>query len=429
MFFSILFVLFYITIKHLNFNIKNSIFIVTVCSTSILLLLLKVFFDKITILSLCLYLAISCITFYIIFSHKKLIVFLLSLKSYYLFFVASLIVFSLCELMLQQNLYLIIKSKFLFSFAFFIVLLFYGAFEILLIKGLDKEKLEYLFTSINKIVPISMFVLLIGKNCSLLYILFFSRHAYLVTIVILASTLLEVYFGIFAVIAIIKGYDLSIYKHKNKILHMQYDLQISNLQQLEEYQCEIRRIAHDIHNHKTVLYNLIEEKDYHTALNYLQNYGNGFNHKKLEILTNHKILNALLLAKKESCTNNNIKLDLDINIPNTLSLSDFDLCIIIGNLMDNAIEASQKIVHTGNAYIKVKSSIINQNFIFDIQNNFDNSININNHKLLTTKKDKINHGLGLSNIQSTVDKYHGTCELTFEGDVFSSLIIIPLEDN
>ena len=261
---------FYTTLKHLNFNIKSSILIVFTNSVSILILLIAVFLNELNIISFFFYLLLSCIMLYMMFSYKKVIIFLLTLKSYYLFLIALLMVLSLAELFTQKNLYLLMEDPSSFALAFFITTLLYVLLEGLLTQNLGKEKLEYLLDSMNTLIPISMLILLLIKNCSLLYVLFFSRHAHLVTLVILASTLLEVYFGVFLVMGILKAYALSLYKHKNQILNMQYNLQMTHLKHIESYQTEIRRISHDIHNHKTIMYSLIQEKDYEHALKYFR---------------------------------------------------------------------------------------------------------------------------------------------------------------
>ncbi|MGL5714610.1 MAG: sensor histidine kinase [Paraclostridium sp.] len=294
-------------------------------------------------------------------------------------------------------------------------------------RNLSLEKLNYVLSSTNILIPISMFVLLIGKNYSFFYILNFSRHSPLVSAMFLASSLLELYFGTFMIIAISKAYNLSIYKHKNEILNMQYDLQVNNLKQLEEHQSDVRRISHDIHNHKIIIYNLIKNEDYNEALEYLEKFGSGFNDKTYEIFTNHKILNALFLKKKDMSTSYNIDFNLDISIPEKIDISDFDLCIIIGNLIDNALEACKKIDNSNIKYINIKAKIINNNFIFEMKNNFNGSINIDKEKILTSKKDKLNHGLGLSNVKSTVSKYNGSCDLSFKDNEFVSLVMIPLK--
>ncbi|MGL4913427.1 MAG: sensor histidine kinase [Romboutsia sp.] len=313
-----------------------------------------------------------------------------------------------------------------FILLFLVSTLLFVLCEILVLRNLDLEKLDYVLSSINILIPISMFILLIGKNYSFFYVLNFSRHSLLVSAVFLASSLLEFYFGAFMIIAISKSYNLSIYKHKNEILNMQYDLQVNNLNQLEECQSDIRRISHDIHNHKIIIYNLIQNKDYDEALMYLDKFGSGFSNNTYEVFTNHKILNALFLKKKDVCTNYNVNFNIDINIPEKINISDFDLCIIIGNLVDNALEACKRIDASDVKYIHIKSKIINNNFIFEIKNNFNGSINIDKEKILTSKKNKLNHGLGLTNVKSTISKYEGNCNLSFKDNEFTSLVMIPL---
>lgn len=330
------------------------------------------------------------------------------------------------ELISGSNIYMLLNFKLKLILLSLASIVLFILCEMLILKNLDVEKLNYVLSSINIFIPISMFILLIGKSYSFFYVLIFSRHALLVSSVFLASSLLEVYFGAFMIIAISKAYNLSIYKYKNEILNMQYELQVDNLNQLEEYQSDIRRISHDIHNHKIIIYNLIQNKDYDEALKYLDKFGSGFSDKSYEIFTNHKILNAIFLKKKDICSSYNVDFDIDVNIPEKISISDFDLCIIIGNLMDNALEACKKINPSDEKYINVKAKIINNNFIFEMKNNFNGSINVNEEKILTSKKDKLNHGLGLSNVKSIISKYNGSCDLSFENSEFTSLVMIPL---
>lgn len=352
-------------------------------------------------------------------------IYLLTLKSYYLLLISLIAVSSSFEILLKNNTYLIFEYKpYLYS-SYFISIVLYIVFEILFIKILNFEKLKYILDSVNKLIPLSMFILLIIKNSSLLYVLFYSKHSPLVTYIIFISILLELYFEVFILIGISKSYDLSIYKHKNKILNMQYDLQISNLKRLESKEEYIRKISHDINNHKIALHTLIENNEKEKALNYLKNLGVD-SYKTNELYTKNKILNAILLSKKEICTLNNIDLSLDIKVPSPLEVSDFDLCIIFGNLLDNSIEATKKLKKS--PYISVKAKIINSNLVLEVKNNYNGELVIKNNNIFTTKKDKLNHGFGISNIKSTVSKLNGIYEINKDSKEFSSIIMIPLEN-
>lgn len=352
-------------------------------------------------------------------------IYLLTLKSYYLLLISLITVSSSFEILLKNNTYLIFEYKpYLYS-SYFISIVLYIVFEILFIKILNFEKLKYILDSVNKLIPLSMFILLIIKNLSLLYVLFYSKHAPLVTYIIFISILLELYFEVFILIGISKSYDLSIYKHKNKILNMQYDLQISNLKRLESKEEYIRKISHDINNHKIALHTLIENNEKEKALDYLKNLGVD-SYKTNELYTKNKILNAILLSKKEICTLNNIDLSLDIKVPSPLEVSDFDLCIIFGNLLDNSIDATKKLKKS--PYIRVKAKIINSNLVLEVKNNYNGELVIKNNNIFTTKKDKLNHGFGISNIKSTVSKLNGIYEINKNSKEFSSIIMIPLEN-
>lgn len=410
----------------LKTNFKKIVLHVIFYSTLISILFLSVFSNKLDLLKFSLYITVACILFYLFSSKKNFKLFLLILKSYYIFLLSFILIFSLYEIISHNNIYILMNLKYGFFIILIISLLLYTSCEILSIKFITLEKLDYILSSINIIIPISIFVLLISKNYSLFYIINFSRHSYLVSAVFLGATLLEFYFAIFAIILISKAYDASLYKYKNKILKMQYDLQVNSFRQLEEYQTDIRRISHDINNHQTILYNLIKNESYEDALIYLEKFGSGFSNVKYEILTNNKILNTLFLNKKDMCKANNISLELHINIPKTLSISDFDLCIIVGNLFDNAIEACKNIESSTNKYITIKSKIINNNFVFEIKNNFNGVLNATNNKFLTSKRDPLNHGLGIYNVQSTIDKYKGIYDFQVENHEFSAFIRIPI---
>lgn len=410
----------------LNINFKKIILLVICYSTIISILFLSVFSNKIDLLRFSFYIALACGFFYLFSTKKNFKLFLLILKSYYIFLLSFIFTFSLYEIISIKNIYVLIQSRYGFFILLILSLLLFAGCEILSTKFITIEKLDYILSSINILVPLSMFVLLISKNYSLFYILNFSRHSYLVSAMFLGSTLLEFYFSIFAIAAISKSYDVSLYKHKNQILKMQYDLQVNSFNQLEAHQADIRRISHDIHNHKTILYNLIQEKNYDTALNYLEKYGSSFNNVKYELLTNNKILNALFLSKKGICLNNHINVNFDISLPETINISDFDLCILVGNLFDNAIEACKKMDSSNNKYITIKSKIINNNFVFELKNSFNGIINTDKNKFLTLKKDTLNHGLGISNVKSTTNKYAGICDFSIENNEFSAFVRIPI---
>nr|WP_243150638.1 ATP-binding protein [Clostridium sporogenes] len=95
----------------------------------------------------------------------------------------------------------------------------------------------------------------------------------------------------------------------------------------------------------------------------------------------------------------------------------FDLCVILGNALDNAIEACEKIADESiKKYIHI-TSIVNKSFIvFEIKNSMKGYIN--KDYLYTDKTDDINHGFGLLNIESITKKYFGTTYIESSENTF-----------
>ena len=112
----------------------------------------------------------------------------------------------------------------------------------------------------------------------------------------------------------------------------------------------------------------------------------------------------------------NISVDCDIT-DNILNIDDIDLTILTANLLDNAIEASQKIDNK-NRYIVVNIKNIDGNMVFVIKNKITESVLKNNPKLLTSKNDFNFHGIGNISVRSIVEKYNGSINYYEKDNLF-----------
>ena len=102
-----------------------------------------------------------------------------------------------------------------------------------------------------------------------------------------------------------------------------------------------------------------------------------------------------------------IDFSVDICVPMMMPFKGADLCLILGNLLENAIEATQK-VH-GKRYIKIRMKYDKDNLLLFMTNNYEGHLlKSKNGKLKSTKLDTVNHGIGLPSIYRVVAKYHGT---------------------
>lgn len=209
------------------------------------------------------------------------------------------------------------------------------------------------------------------------------------------------------------------------ILEKQMVMQHNYYEGIKRYQEETRRINHDIKNHLNIINMLIIKKEYDHAKNYVNNINKKIIENEIARVSNNKIIDAILFNKIETCKSKNIKLDLDIRLPEKINIDDFDICVLYGNLLDNAIEACERIEDgSQNKYIKLKSMIRGDYLFINIKNTSDKTLDLEFEKFLTSKKDKVNHGIGLENIKRSIKKYDGSIKICCLNKCFNVSIIV-----
>ncbi|HBF5147711.1 TPA: sensor histidine kinase [Clostridioides difficile] len=142
--------------------------------------------------------------------------------------------------------------------------------------------------------------------------------------------------------------------------------------------------------------------------------------------TGNIVLDAILREKHNKCSVENINLSIDIKLNEELFIKPDDICIIFANIIDNAIEACSKANEGMIKYIKLKATLVNKFYVIKCENSRFNEVKINNLKITTDKKDKFFHGIGLSSVRYSVEKYNGYIKINTPNDKFEILIYIPI---
>lgn len=137
-------------------------------------------------------------------------------------------------------------------------------------------------------------------------------------------------------------------------------------------------------------------------------------------------LNALLHAKQDYAYKEAVDMELNVFMPRETAIDDYDLCNIIGNIIDNGIEACSKLLTakkllTVDIYIQKKMLFINS------MNAIENNLQYENDKIATTKNDKSLHGYGISIIEEIASKYGGYSSISTESQTFNILVGIPFK--
>lgn len=102
-----------------------------------------------------------------------------------------------------------------------------------------------------------------------------------------------------------------------------------------------------------------------------------------------------------------IEFSVDICVPMIMPFKGADICLILGNLLENAVEAAQKV--EGKRYIKIKIKYDKNNLLVFVSNSYRGTlIETKDHRLKSTKYNAENHGVGLPSVYRAATKYHGT---------------------
>lgn len=200
----------------------------------------------------------------------------------------------------------------------------------------------------------------------------------------------------------------------NKLLEKQIQTQISYYEDRERTYAEIRRFKHDYINHINCIRSMLKAERYDEISEYLGNITDMLPANKLSFNTGNFISDAILSDKQNSVKGENITIEFDGVIPT--SINEADLCIILGNAVDNAIEACLKL--DCEKVITIYGGFSHSYFILKISNP-TNKTESNNIFPFTTKSDKSEHGFGLLNIKSVVDKYDGYMKIDNKDNVFT----------
>lgn len=217
-------------------------------------------------------------------------------------------------------------------------------------------------------------------------------------------------------------YHIILGKKSQKLLNTQLKLQSEEFQlklrdELTHANTENKKLRHDLKHHFTVLQSKIKE-DPEYALEYVKQLSD-----HVEIVTyantNNEILNYILNTKAAIAHQMDIPFEYKISDA-LLFINDFDLISILGNALDNAIEALQFVKE---AWIHMEIASYEDTVIIKIENPCDSArIKWNDDVLSTSKKDKDKHGYGLKNIKEQCEKYQGSMEINIENAIFQLIL-------
>lgn len=212
-------------------------------------------------------------------------------------------------------------------------------------------------------------------------------------------------------------------KIDKQIEKYQKDLIDTHYQEIETMYTKMRGWRHKYRNHIQVMKALAEKGDIETIKDYLNKLDEDLTTIDMVVKTGNTMADAILNSKISLAKSKGIKVKVDAHIPIKLKMSELDLCVILGNLFDNAIEANLPLPEDERlirVYMDMKNTQLYISFTnFTASGKLAKEANL----FKTTKGD--GHGFGLVSIDSIIEKLDGYISRNSEDGAFTTEILIP----
>lgn len=197
-------------------------------------------------------------------------------------------------------------------------------------------------------------------------------------------------------------------EYRHELLERQVDEYEEQLVQMEEMYQEMRIMKHEIKHfagNMEELINLEQKEDFKEVLDGIKD---SISRYEMIYFSGNPVLDSILNYICKKAEKQNVYIEADIKIPSDLSLKAIDMNIILGNLLENAIEAVENV---SEKFVILHMKYEKEMIFIHIRNSYDGIYYKKGDKYLTKKKNNHNHGIGLENVKRVVEKYNGSIKI------------------
>lgn len=209
-----------------------------------------------------------------------------------------------------------------------------------------------------------------------------------------------------------------------KYLDYQVQVMSQQVEEVNDLYMKMRGWRHDYHNHLQKLKAHLAMGQIAEAEKYLNQLEGDLDNIKLKYTTGNVSLDAILNSKLSIAEKERIRINCKAQISEIPTIEDIDLCVIIGNLIDNAVESCRKIPIGEDRFLRIYLCIRRQQLYIAVTNSTSETIRRLDAAYISNKRG--DHGHGLKRIDLVVEKYNGYIRRANEPGVFSTEIMLPL---
>ena len=276
-----------------------------------------------------------------------------------------------------------------------------------------------------KVYWLSLFIIPCATICMLYPLFIISSISYFLVLIALISAFAVNLFTFYLYDKISALMQEQMRQRLEQEQHRFYENQVEIMVDALE---KIKQIRHDLKNKLSPLLDLAQTGNIEALTKQIVSLMELCPNTQKYVQSGNLAIDSILNYKLHEAQQQNIAVTTKICIPKDLPLPTFDIAIILGNLLDNAKEATQNIKHGWiDCYLKYDKGRL----LIEISNSYDGKLEKQGEKFLSRKANKENHGYGLKSITSTLQKYDGELQIWYDATRFVAkvLLYVPTENH
>lgn len=214
-------------------------------------------------------------------------------------------------------------------------------------------------------------------------------------------------------------------RQESALIKQQNEYYANQLLLVEDLHKTTSKLRHDIKNHLITINSFLEKDKIGEAQAHIAEIMDVYQNRLEVVHTGCPGVDGLLNSKLRSASDLGIKVNIKADFPTDFNFSPFDLTVILGNLIDNALQAVA--VVEKNKFIDLRMKCTKGMLFIKISNPYKTAVKEERGKIITSKDDKENHGWGLKNVGEVLEKYNGTLDINADNNLFAVTVALYLD--
>jgi sensor histidine kinase regulating citrate/malate metabolism len=197
---------------------------------------------------------------------------------------------------------------------------------------------------------------------------------------------------------------------------------------LSQQMNEMGKIEHEFDHFVESAIHFTEEGNFSKLKEYLSDYSEKAKVDSFVELSDHAVVNSMLRYYDIQAKENGILFENKCVIDSRITISDSDLCMILGNALDNAIDACKQLNSSKSRCVSIEAITMEDKWLIKVTNSYNGQLVIHDGRYLSSKSESI-HGFGIRNIEQVIRAYGGIMQIEHNEKLFTLMAIVPINRN